>query len=36
LKGILGRDKAALLEQIDFAIEHPDEAGLREEWQRGL
>ncbi|MDH3974714.1 MAG: radical SAM protein [Deltaproteobacteria bacterium] len=36
LKGILGRDKTALLDQIAYAIAHPEEAGLREEWQRGL
>lgn len=36
LKGLLGRDKTLLLDQIDLAIEYPEEAGLREEWQRGL
>lgn len=36
LKGRLNRDKEALLNQIRFAIEHPNLAGLRQEWQRGL
>lgn len=36
LKGQLGRDKGRLLQQIDEAIACPEEAGLRQEWQRGL
>ena len=36
LKGRLGRDKAALLAQIEAAIAHPERAGLRPEWLRGL
>lgn len=36
LKGQLGADKAALLEQVRRAIEQPRFAGLRQEWQRGL
>ncbi len=36
LKGNLNRDKEKLLSQIQNAIDHPDTAGLREEWQRGL
>jgi len=36
LKGQLGADKARLLGELDFAIESPDKAVLRQEWQRGL
>jgi radical SAM superfamily enzyme YgiQ (UPF0313 family) len=36
LSGILSKDKETFLEQIRFAINNPDTAGLREEWQRGL
>ena len=36
LKGILGRDKERLLTQLREAIDHPEGARLREEWQRGL
>jgi len=36
LKGILNRDKNKLLQDLDFAIEAPANAGLRKEWQRGL
>lgn len=36
LKGTLGADKARLLAQVRAAIEHPDQARLRQEWQRGL
>lgn len=36
LKGILGRDKARLLDQVNLAIHHPDAMPLRQEWQRGL
>ena len=36
LKGVLGRDKAQMLQQLDTAIHHPDQARLRPEWARGL
>lgn len=36
LKGILGRDKAKLLAQVEQAINLPTQSGLRQEWQRGL
>lgn len=36
LKGILGRDKAKLLDKVNMAISHPDVIPLRAEWQRGL
>ena len=36
LKGVLGKDKAALLQQVDDAIQRPGSIQLREEWQRGL
>ncbi|HSX72494.1 MAG TPA: radical SAM protein [Pseudomonas sp.] len=36
LKGNLGADKARLLAQVRQAIERPDQARLRQEWQRGL
>ena len=36
LKGILGKDKARFIEQLDFAINNPELAGLRPEWMRGL
>lgn len=36
LKGVLGRDKQRLLDQLDMAIHSPDEARLRQEWQRGF
>ncbi|MFZ3202273.1 MAG: radical SAM protein [Pseudomonas sp.] len=36
LKGNLGADKARLLAQVRGAIEQPQGAGLRQEWQRGL
>lgn len=36
LKGVLGRDKAQMLQQLDMAIHHPDQARLRPEWARGL
>ena len=36
LRGTLGRDKQKLLNLVDAAIENPDAAALREEWQRGL
>ena len=36
LKGTLGADKPGLLAQVRQAIELPQRAGLRQEWQRGL
>jgi radical SAM superfamily enzyme YgiQ (UPF0313 family) len=36
LKGILGRDKQLFLNQLKSAIEAPEFANLRQEWQRGL
>lgn len=36
LKGVLGRDKEALLQQVELAIHHPEQISLRQEWQRGL
>ena len=36
LKGVLGQDKAAMLEQIDTALYQPNKIRLRQEWQRGL
>ena len=36
LKGILGRDKQRLVDQVEMAINCPDRVTLREEWQRGL
>ena len=36
LKGTLGADKARLLAQVRQAIEQPQAARLRQEWQRGL
>jgi radical SAM superfamily enzyme YgiQ (UPF0313 family) len=36
LKGLLGADKARLLAQVRHAIEQPQQAHLRQEWQRGL
>lgn len=36
LKGELGADKAALLAQLDLAINEPGKVRLRQEWQRGL
>lgn len=36
LKGVLNRDKARLLAEVDQAIHQPETAPLREEWQRGL
>ena len=36
LSGVLGKDKANFLELITFAINNPELAGLRHEWQRGL
>ncbi len=36
LKGVLGKDKARLLDQVNTAINSPDKVNLRQEWQRGL
>lgn len=36
LKGTLGADKAAMLAQLDMAINNPERIRLRQEWQRGL
>ncbi|MDF3932045.1 radical SAM protein [Pseudomonas citronellolis] len=36
LKGVLGADKPRLLAQVREAIERPQQARLRQEWQRGL
>ncbi len=36
LKGILGKDKPALLSQVQTAINTPQMIPLRQEWQRGL
>jgi radical SAM superfamily enzyme YgiQ (UPF0313 family) len=36
LKGVLGKDKQALLAQVNTAINSPQQANLRQEWQRGL
>jgi hypothetical protein len=36
LKGVLGADKARILAQVRQAIEQPQNARLRQEWQRGL
>jgi len=36
LKGTLGADKARMLAQVRQAIEQPQHAHLRQEWQRGL
>ncbi len=35
LKGTLGADKQRLLAQVRHAIEQPQQARLRQEWQRG-
>lgn len=36
LKGVLGKDKESLLEQVRMALHKPGTILLREEWQRGL
>ncbi len=36
LKGILNRDKEALLQKLDLAINNPNLSNLRPEWARGL
>ncbi|WNC70542.1 radical SAM protein [Thalassotalea psychrophila] len=36
LKGVLGKDKERMLQQVKQAITSPEHAHLRQEWQRGL
>jgi len=36
LNGVLGRDKQVMLDNLNAAIAHPEKAGLRSEWMRGL
>ncbi|WP_299493438.1 radical SAM protein [uncultured Shewanella sp.] len=36
LKGVLGKDKVAFIEQIKAALVRPETISLRQEWQRGL
>lgn len=36
LKGVLGKDKVALLSQVEAAMNTPERIQLRQEWQRGL
>ncbi|WP_205859178.1 radical SAM protein [Pleionea sediminis] len=36
LKGVLNKDKAALLQQVNAALTQPGSISLRQEWQRGL
>lgn len=36
LKGILGKDKQALVAQVEAAMNTPEQIQLRQEWQRGL
>jgi len=36
LKGILNRNRDELLDRIQYAIQAPEMANLRKEWQRGL
>ncbi len=36
LKGVLGKDKARLLHEVEVAMATPERADLRQEWQRGL
>ena len=36
LKGTLGAEKDRLLQQVKHAIDNPQSAGLRHEWERGL
>ncbi len=36
LKGVLGNDKEALLNQVRLALQQPNDVNLRQEWQRGL
>jgi len=36
LKGVLGRDKEKLIQQVEMAINHPSKINIRQESQRGL
>nr|WP_283107290.1 radical SAM protein [Shewanella marinintestina] len=36
LKGILGKDKASLVAQVEAAMHTPERIDLRQDWQRGL
>jgi len=36
MKGVLGKDKTKLLQQVEMAMHQPGRVPLREEWQRGL
>ena len=36
LKGVLGKDKQSMLDQVNLALHQPDRIALRQEWQRGL
>ena len=36
LKGLLGKDKAQFLQQINIALKHPEVANLRSQHQRGF
>ena len=36
LKGVLGAEKARLMQEVERAIQQPESARLRAEWQRGL
>jgi radical SAM superfamily enzyme YgiQ (UPF0313 family) len=36
LKGVLGAEKGRLLQEVERAIQQPESAPLRSEWQRGL
>ncbi|WP_299808743.1 radical SAM protein [uncultured Shewanella sp.] len=36
LKGVLGKDKQALVAQVEAAMNTPEHIQLRQEWQRGL
>ncbi|GIU15763.1 radical SAM protein [Shewanella sp. MBTL60-007] len=36
LKGVLGKDKQALIAQVEAAMNTPEQIQLRQEWQRGL
>lgn len=36
LKGVLGKDKARLLQQVELALQADDSVKLRSEWQRSL
>jgi radical SAM superfamily enzyme YgiQ (UPF0313 family) len=36
MKGVLGKDKQRLVDQVSLAMQQPQNVSLREEWQRGL